>query len=90
MYIHLPGRHYEVNLFHPQAFVCEQSLPRFTIFCFFWAVSRRYAAASSTSPGCLYRLELHLDRLFLVYQQGFVLSAGFLGSFECFACQSFR
>ena len=28
-------------------------------------------AASSTSPGCLYCLELHLDSLFLVYQQEF-------------------
>ena len=57
-----------------------------SMFCFFWAVSRRYAASSSTSPGCLYRLELHLVRLFLVYQQGFFLSADL---FECFPRQSF-
>ena len=42
MYIHLPGRHYDVNLFHPQAFVSEQSLPSLSIFCFFWDVSGRY------------------------------------------------
>ena len=35
-------------------------------------------ATSLTSPNRLYRLELHLDRLFLVYQQGFFLSAGLL------------
>ena len=55
MYIHLPGRHYDVNLFHPQAFVSEQSLPSLSIL-FFWAVTRRYAAASSASLSCLYRL----------------------------------
>ena len=72
MYIHLPGRHYDVNPFQPQAFVSGLSLPSLSIF---WAVSRRSAAAISTSHGCLYRLELHLDRLFLVYRQGFFLSA---------------
>ena len=72
MYNYLPGRHYDVNLFHPQAFVSGLSLPSLSIF---WAVSRRSAAAISTSHGCLYRLELHLDRLFLVYRQGFFLSA---------------
>ena len=73
MYIHLPGRHYDVNLFQPQAFVSRLSLPSLSIF---WAVSRQSAAAISTSLGCLYRLELHLDRLLLVYQQGVFLSAG--------------
>ena len=73
MYIHLPGRHYDVNLFQAQAFISDLSFPSFFIF---WTVSRRSAGANSTSPSCLYRLELHLDRLFLVYQQGFFLSAG--------------
>ena len=73
MYIHLSGRHYDVNHFQLQAFVSGPSLPSLPIF---WAVSRLSAAAISTSPSCLYRLELHLDRLFLVYQQGFFLSAG--------------
>ena len=73
MYIHLPGRHYDVNLFQPQSFVSGLSLPSLSIF---WAVSRRSAAAISTSPGCLYGSELHVDSLFLVYQQGFFLSDG--------------
>ena len=90
MYIHLPEKHYGVNLFHSQAFVSEQSLSSLSIFSFLWAVSRRYAAASSTSPGCLYCLELQLDRLFLVYQQGFFCQLVFLGGFECFPCQGFR
>ena len=72
MYNYLPGRHYDVNLFQPQAFVSGLSLPSLSIF---WAVSRRSAAAISTSPGFLYCLELHLDRLLLVYRQGFFLSA---------------
>ena len=33
-------------------------------------------AANLTSPSCLYHLELHLDRLFLAYQQRLFLSAG--------------
>ena len=70
---HLPGRDYDVNLFQPQAFVSGVSLPSLSIT---WAVSRRYAAAISTLPGCLYRLELHLDKKFLVYQRGFFLPAG--------------
>ena len=44
MYIHLPGRHYNVNLLHPQALLRTKS-SSLSIFCFFWAVSRRYAAA---------------------------------------------
>ena len=53
----------------------ERNLPSLPIF-FFWTVSRQYGAASLTSPACLYCLELYLDRLFPVYQQGFFLSAG--------------
>ena len=45
MYIHLPGRHYDVNPFQPQAFVSGLSLPSLSIF---WAVSRRSAAAILT------------------------------------------
>ena len=57
----------------------------FPYFVFFWAVSRRYRAASSTSPACLYRLELYLDRLFQFYQQGFFFCQQvFLGRFESF------
>ena len=34
MYIHLPGQHYDVNLFHPQAFVLEQN-PVFQVSPYF-------------------------------------------------------
>ena len=79
MHIHLPGKHYYVNLFHPQAFVSEQSLSNLFIFCFFSGLFLGdMVAASLTSPGCLYRLELHIDSLFMVYQQGFFLSASLL------------
>ena len=74
MHINLPGKHYDANFFQPQAFVSGLSLP--TSLSLFWAVFRRYPAAMSTLPDCLYRLELYLDRLFLVYQQGFFLPAG--------------
>ena len=47
MYIHLPGRHYDFNLFQPQAFVSGLSLPSLFIF---WAVSRRSADAISIHP----------------------------------------
>ena len=85
MYIHLPGRHYDVNLFHLKSFVwvLRTKPSKFVhILFFFWAVSRRYGAASLTSPSCLYRLELNSDRLFQVYQQGFFLSAGFFQVFS--------
>ena len=74
MYIHLPGRHYDVNLFHPQAFLSEQSLQVCPYFVFSGMFLDDMQLLCSTSPGCLYRL--HLDRLFLIYQQGFSLSAG--------------
>ena len=74
MYIHLPGRHSEVNLFLLQAFVSvlRTKYSKFVhILFFFWVVSRRYGATSLTSPACLYCLELYLDRLFPIYQQNF-------------------
>ena len=73
MCIRLPVRH-DINLFHLKAFVSvlRTKPSKFVhILFFFWAVSRQYGAASSTSPTCLCRLELYLDRLFQVYQQGF-------------------
>ena len=74
MYIHLPGRHYDVNLFHPQAFLSEQNLQVCPYFVFSGLFLDDMQLLCSTSPGCLYRL--HLDRLFLVYQQDFFLWAG--------------
>ena len=62
MYIHLPGTHYDVNLFNPQAFVSEQSLPSLSIFRYFWAVSGRYAAAKFD-----FTLLFILFRVYIVY-----------------------
>ena len=68
MYIHLSGRHYDVKLFHLKALVSvlrtKPSKFVHILFFFFWAVSRRCGAASSTSSTGLYRLELYLGRLF--------------------------
>ena len=52
MYIHLPGRHYDINLFHLKSLsqCSEQSLSRLSIFCFFWAVSRRYGVLVRLHP----------------------------------------
>ena len=52
MHIHLPDRHYNVSHFHAQlvdeivaqAFVSEQRLPRLSMSCPFWAVSRPYGS----------------------------------------------
>ena len=61
MCIHLPGSHYIVRLFHPQAFVSERSLP--TYFVFSGQLLDDMQLLSSTSPGCLYRLEFILFTL---------------------------
>ena len=61
MCIHLPGSHYDVRLFHPQAFVSERSLP--TYFVFSRLLLDDMQLLSSTSPGCLYRLEFILFTL---------------------------
>ena len=74
MYIYLRGRHYNVNLFHPQAFLSEQSLQVCRYFVFYGLFLDNMQLLCSTSPGCLYRL--HLDRFFLVYQQDFFVPAG--------------
>ena len=88
MYIVLPGRHYDVNLFHPQAFLSEQSLQVYQYFVFSGLFLDDMQLLCSTSAGCLYRL--HLDRLFLVYQQGIFLLAGPFRKFESFTRQDFR
>ena len=80
-FISLADITYDVNLFHPQALVSTKPSKFCTYFVFpglFWD---DMVAARSTSLGCLYRLELHLDRLFLVYQQGFFCQQVFLGRF---------
>ena len=74
MYIHLPVRHYDVNLFHPQAFLSEQSLQVCSYFVFSGLFLDDMQLLCPTSPGCLYRLHLH--RLFPLYQQGFFLPTG--------------
>ena len=61
MYIHLPGRHYDVNLFHPQAFVSEQSLPSLSILFFGLLLDDMQLLVrlhSAVYIGCLYRLLL--------------------------------
>ena len=70
MHIHLPGRIYDFNHFHPEAFafVSEQSLPSFPMF---FVLSGLFLddmfTGSLTSPSCSYRLELHLCSLPLLY-----------------------
>ena len=60
MHIHLPGRHYHVNFFHSQAFVSEQKVFQVCpYFVFSGLFLDDMVAASSASPGCFYRLELH-------------------------------
>ena len=82
VYIHVPGRRYDVNHFHPQVFVSEQSLPSLSIFCSFWVVSRRYRSC-----------QFDFTRLFILFRV--TLSYNFcqqvfLGGFEFFPRQSFR
>ena len=57
MYIYLRGRHYNVNLFHPQAFLLEQSLQVCPYFVSSGLFLDDMQLRCSTSPGCLYRLE---------------------------------
>ena len=57
MYIHLTGRHYNVSLFHPLAFLSEQSLQVCPYFVFSGLFLNDMQLLCSTSPGCLYRLE---------------------------------
>ena len=57
MYVHLPCRHYNVNLFHPQAFLSEQSLQVCPYFVFSGLFLDDMQLLCLTSPGCLYRLE---------------------------------
>ena len=67
MYIHLPGRHYDAKLFHLKAFVSvfRTKPSKFVhILFFFWAVSRRYGAATSTSPTCLNLFRVKLRQVF--------------------------
>ena len=89
MYIHLPGRDYDVNLFHPKAFLSEQSLQVCQYFVFSRLFLDNMQLLCLASPGYLYRL--HLNRLFLVYQEGFFFFwEVLLGRFESFTCQNFR
>ena len=57
MYIHLPRRLYNFNLFHPQAFLSEQSLQVCSYFVFSGLFLDDMQLLCLTSPGCLYRLE---------------------------------
>ena len=57
MYIHLPGRHYDVNLIHPQAFLSEQSLQVCPYFVFSGLFLDDMQLLCLTSSGCLYSFE---------------------------------
>ena len=57
MYIHLPDRRYNDNLFHAQVFLSEQSLQVCPYFAFSGLFLDDMQLLCSTSPGCLYRLE---------------------------------
>ena len=69
MRIHLPGRQ-KVPMM--STFIIHKILSQKKVFqvCPYFLFPGLFVdnivAASSTSPGCLYRLELHLGRLFLV------------------------
>ena len=80
-FISLEDITYDVNLFYPQALVSTKSSKFCTYFVFPGLFRDDMIAARFTSLGCLYRLELHLYRLFLVYQQGFFYQQVFLGRF---------
>ena len=94
MYIHLPGRHYDVNLFHPQAFLSEQSLQVCPYFVFSGLFLDNMQLLCLTSPGCLYRLEFISFTLRQVVSglpaRLFFCRQVFLGRFECFPRQIFR
>ena len=73
MHIQLHGKHYGANYFHPQFCVSEESLLSFPCLVLSGLFLDDILSASSTSPGCSYPLELHLDRLSL---ERFFMSAG--------------
>ena len=64
MHIHLPGRHCNVNYFHPQAFVSDSQNKVFQV-CPSILLSGKFldviVAAILTPRGCSYRLELQLQ-----------------------------
>ena len=94
MYIHLLGRHYTVNLFHPQVFLSEQSLQVCPYFVFSGLFLDDMQLLCSTSPGCLYRLEFISFTLRRAVSglavRFFFCRQVFLGRFECFPGLSFR
>ena len=73
MYIHLAGRHYDVNLILPQASLSEQSLQVCPYFVFSGLFLEDMHLLCSTSPGCLYRLD---SGCFCSTSKVFFLSAG--------------
>ena len=87
-FISLEDITYDVNLFYPQALVSTKSSKFCTYFVFPGLFRDDMIAARLTSLGCLYRLELHLYWLFLVYQLGFFYQQVFLGRFQRLPRQS--
>ena len=76
VHIYLSGRHHDVNNFYPQVFVslCQNKDFQGCLCLVFLEkkVSGLFldnkVAASSTATGCLYHIELNLDRLSLFQQ----------------------
>ena len=64
VYIHLPGKHYNVNHFDPQAFVSGSQNQVFQV-CLCIPLSKKFpddiVAPILTTRGCSYRLELQLQ-----------------------------
>ena len=81
MHIQLHGKHYDPNYFHPQFCVSEESLLRFPCLVLSELLLDDMFSASSTSLGCSYLLELHLNRLSL---ERFFFVSRSLGRFESF------
>ena len=94
MYIHLPGRCYNVNLLHPQALLSEQSLQVCPYCVFSGLFLDDMQLLCLTSPGCLYRLEFISCILRQVVSglpaRLFFCRQVLLGRFEWFPRQIFR
>ena len=94
IYIHLPGRHYNVKHFHPQAFLSEQSHQVCPYFVFSGLFLDGMQLLRLISLGCLYRLEFisftPAQAVSGLPARFFFCRQVFLGRFESFPRQGFR
>ena len=89
MYIHLPGRHYDINLFQPKAFVSGLTKPSKFVHilgCFYTICSCYF---DFTRLFILFRVTLEQVVSGLPARFSFCQLI-FLGRFKCFPRQSFR